>query len=68
MGFVLVKAARAAGGARPLYILVAVLSVVLAWTVVHTVFTLRYAHLYYTGSGGIDFPGTTKPATATSRT
>jgi uncharacterized membrane protein len=34
----------------------AVVSVVLSWTVVHTVFTLRYARLYYTGpDGGIDF-------------
>lgn len=62
VGFVLVKAARSGGGARPLFILVAVLSAVLAWLVVHTVFTLRYAHLYYTGKGGIDFPGTTHPS------
>jgi uncharacterized membrane protein len=32
-----------------------VISVVLAWVMVHTVFTLRYAHLYYSGNGGIDF-------------
>jgi uncharacterized membrane protein len=31
-------------------------SVVLSWAVVHTVFTLRYARLYYSGTdGGIDF-------------
>lgn len=31
-------------------------SVALAWSVVHTVFTVRYARLYYTGSnGGVDF-------------
>jgi uncharacterized membrane protein len=31
-------------------------SVALAWSVVHTVFTVRYAWLYYTGSnGGVDF-------------
>lgn len=62
VGFVLVKAARETGGARPLFIAVAVLSVMLAWLVVHTVFTLRYAHLYYEGGGGIDFPGTTTPS------
>jgi uncharacterized membrane protein len=34
----------------------AVLSVVLAWCTVHTVFILRYAHLYYDGEdGGIQF-------------
>ena len=40
-------------------IMVAVLglvSVALSWAVVHTVFTLRYARLYYTGpDGGVDF-------------
>jgi uncharacterized membrane protein len=31
-------------------------SVALAWAVVHTIFTVRYARLYYTGvQGGIDF-------------
>ena len=31
-------------------------SVVLAWTTVHTMFTTRYARLYYSGTGGgIDF-------------
>jgi uncharacterized membrane protein len=34
------------------------LSVVSAWLVVHTVYMLRYARLYYTGEeGGIDFHG-----------
>jgi uncharacterized membrane protein len=34
----------------------AVLSVATAWLLVHTVFTLRYARLYYSGpDGGIDF-------------
>jgi uncharacterized membrane protein len=61
VGFVLVKAARSTGSARPFTIAIAVLSVMLAWLVVHTVFTLRYAHLYYAGGGGIDFPGTTSP-------
>jgi uncharacterized membrane protein len=33
-----------------------VVSVLLSWAVVHTVFTARYARLYYTGiDGGIDF-------------
>jgi uncharacterized membrane protein len=34
----------------------AVVTVALSWAVVHTVFTLRYAHEYYTApEGGIDF-------------
>ncbi|MGB8003045.1 MAG: DUF1345 domain-containing protein, partial [Gaiellaceae bacterium] len=33
-----------------------VASVMLAWAAIHTMFTLRYAHLYYTPPvGGIDF-------------
>jgi uncharacterized membrane protein len=35
---------------------VGVVSVVLSWAMVHTLFCLRYAHLYYDGTlGGIDF-------------
>jgi uncharacterized membrane protein len=36
-------------------------TVALSWTVTHTAFTLRYAHLYYRedteGVGGLEFPG-----------
>jgi uncharacterized membrane protein len=39
-----------------------ILSVAGAWAVVHTVFTVRYALLYYTGSpGGIDFNQSGRP-------
>ncbi len=35
---------------------------VLSWAVVHTVFTLRYAHEYYAApSGGIDFKNDAPP-------
>ncbi len=44
------------GLTRDLYVLLGVISVVLSWGVVHTVFATRYARLYYTGpDGGIDF-------------
>jgi len=37
-------------------------SVVLAWTTVHTMYTTRYARMYYGGEvGGIDFNGTEPP-------
>ena len=37
-------------------------SVALAWSVVHTMFTTRYARLYYTGvGGGVDFHGDGSP-------
>jgi uncharacterized membrane protein len=36
-----------------------------SWTLTHTVFTLRYAHLYYRrddeGVGGVEFPGGGRP-------
>jgi uncharacterized membrane protein len=39
-----------------------VLAVALSWVVVHTVFTLRYARLFYRESSGIDFPGGAPPS------
>lgn len=37
-------------------------TIVLSWLVVHMLFVLRYAHLYYGGDvGGIDFPGGEPP-------
>lgn len=47
---------------RYLHVGLAIADVVISWLLVHTVFTLRYAHLYYyvgTGraEGGLEFPG-----------
>ncbi|MGH7722167.1 MAG: DUF1345 domain-containing protein [Candidatus Dormibacteria bacterium] len=39
----------------------AFLSVVLSWSSVHTVFTLRYARLYYAAGGGIDWHSHDRP-------
>jgi len=56
VGLILVKAANAKGGMKAFLLTVGVTSVVLAWGAVHTIFTLRYARIYYTGpDGGIDF-------------
>lgn len=41
-------------------IALALSAVVLAWTLIHTVFTLRYAHMFHgasDGLGGLQFPG-----------
>jgi uncharacterized membrane protein len=54
-GFLLVTASSRHGADKAGLIGLAVASVVLSWTVVHTVFTLRYADLYYSNGGGIDF-------------
>ena len=46
-------------------------TIVCSWLLVHTVFALRYAHVYYTEpKGGIDFKtkGKEAPTTSTSRT
>jgi uncharacterized membrane protein len=40
-------------------------AVIIAWLLVHTAYTLRYAHLYYCdddeGIGGLEFPGQLRP-------
>jgi len=51
----LVKAVEVGGVARGVIATIAVLTVVLSWTVVHTVFTLRYASLYHEDGSGIEF-------------
>lgn len=52
------------GGVYALYMTLAPVSVVLSWCLVHTLFALRYAHIYYgegeihgTHHGGLEFPG-----------
>ncbi|WP_086667042.1 DUF1345 domain-containing protein [Lentzea kentuckyensis] len=56
VGFVLARAAHTTGFPELLRVGLGLLSVVLSWTVVHTIFTLRYARLYYYGAdGGVDF-------------
>ena len=55
VGFVLVKAGERGGIAQAVLTAIAVLSVVLAWAVVQTIFTLKYGHIYYAHGGGIDF-------------
>jgi uncharacterized membrane protein len=49
------------------YIILAMAAVIVSWWLVHTVFTMRYAHLYYntddgkkTPVGGLEFPGDDK--------
>jgi len=56
VGAVLFRVGAAGGDAKYLEAGLAVVSVFVSWTLVHTVFTLRYARLYYSGeAGGIDF-------------
>jgi uncharacterized membrane protein len=63
VGFTLVEAGKSSGATRALLIALAIGSVVLAWASVHTVYTLRYARLYYGDPvGGISFNGDARPA------
>ena len=56
VGFALAKAGQATGGMKAYLITLGLLSVVLSWTVVHTVYMLRYARAYYAEPpGGIEF-------------
>jgi uncharacterized membrane protein len=56
VGFDLMKAEHAHTGGRLNLTVIAVLTVGLSWAMVQTVFSLRYAHEYYTPPvGGIDF-------------
>ncbi len=56
VGAVLFRASAASGDLKYLQAGFALVSVFVSWTLVHTVFTLKYARLYYSGEpGGIDF-------------
>ncbi len=53
--WVLVDARSLKGGAQIGVALLAIVSVALSWLLVHTLYTLRYARIYYRKDGGVDF-------------
>jgi uncharacterized membrane protein len=55
VGFTLGAAGRAHGGDRVGLIALSFATVLLSWTVVNTVFTLRYADLHFQAGSGIEF-------------
>ena len=56
VGFVIVRAGTHHGLPQVVQVGLGVASVLLSWAVVHTVFAMRYARLYYAGAnGGADF-------------
>lgn len=62
VGLVLFGASQAHGWVVYGRAALAVVSVFLSWPTVHTVYTVRYARLYYAGTpGGIDFNGDDAP-------
>jgi uncharacterized membrane protein len=63
VGLVLVEAGQSHGGTKAYLITIGIVSVVLSWATVHTVFMLRYARSHYQNSeGGVDFNETDPPA------
>jgi uncharacterized membrane protein len=58
---VLRRAKSMGAGDSALLVGLCMVAVVTAWSLTHTAYTLRYAHLYYrddtTGEGGLTFPG-----------
>jgi uncharacterized membrane protein len=66
---VLVRTARPAGhGERTVLVALCLATVAIAWSLTHSTFALRYAHLYYRedaeGVGGVEFPGRADPTYA----
>jgi len=56
VGFVVVAGGNSNGVAKGLLVSLAVATVFVSWSVVHTTYTLRYARLFYSGNaGGLDF-------------
>jgi uncharacterized membrane protein len=63
VGLVLFRSDPAGATPNLVRTVLGVVSVVLAWSVVHTVFTLKYARMYYREPrGGIDFNTDAAPA------
>lgn len=62
VGFGLAEARERSGALAVALTVLSLLSVVLSWLTVHSMFILRYAHEYYSGPvGGIEFPGGEEP-------
>jgi uncharacterized membrane protein len=56
VGLIIIQASGSSGAEKGLLAGLGVASVVLSWLVIHTVYTLKYAELYYKGTeGGVNF-------------
>ena len=62
VGWLLLQSGQVSGTERTINIALGLASVVVSWLVVHTLFMLNYARLYYgEPEGGIEFDGPDKP-------
>src|SRR5262245_40816037 len=60
--FALQQASETEGSRKLILTTAAMLTILVAWVLVTTVFVLRYAHLHYTSqAGGVDFHADTQP-------
>lgn len=65
VGVLILRASSAQGSEKGVDIALGLFSVVVSWAVVHTIFMLKYARLYYGDpEGGIDFNEQAKPCYA----
>jgi uncharacterized membrane protein len=55
VALILLEAGSAEGGLKAAIIALALASITLSWLLVHTLFTLRYATIYYRETNGVDF-------------
>jgi uncharacterized membrane protein len=55
VGVLLVQSGTSHGALQILQIALGLISIIISWGVIHTVFMLRYADLYFKGNGGINF-------------
>ena len=64
VAFALIQASHSTGAHQLLLTGISIASVVIAWVLIHTIYTLRYAVLYYSPEipGSIDFKHDHKPA------
>jgi uncharacterized membrane protein len=62
VGLIIVRAAHATGATKAWETIIGIGTVLIAWLVVHTTFTLRYAKLFHDDpTGGIDFNSAEPP-------
>src|SRR5215471_950460 len=62
VAFELALASHEQGATKAVLVTVGLVTVALSWLVVHGVYTLRYAHLYYSDPvGGVDFKCNDEP-------
>jgi uncharacterized membrane protein len=61
VALILLDASNAQGAAKDATVAMALGSIALSWFLVHTLFTLRYAAIYYRDGTGVDFNEETQP-------